>query len=73
MHQRKADGEPEPDLLAHDRPVAIGAVAAAFTLKRDEHNTPPLHETEYSGKILRIMTPGTTNPLFLLSVRPNIH
>ncbi|MBX4927255.1 hypothetical protein ABID08_004135 [Rhizobium binae] len=51
MHQRKADGEPEPDLLAHDRPVAIGAVAAAFTLKRDEHNTPPLHETEYSGKI----------------------
>ncbi|MBX4963427.1 hypothetical protein [Rhizobium binae] len=51
MHQRNADGEREPDLLAHDRPVAIRAVAAAFTLKRDKPNTPPLHETEYSGPI----------------------
>lgn len=51
MHQRNADGEREPDLLAHYRPVAIRAVAAAFTLKRDKPNTPPLHETEYSGPI----------------------
>ncbi|WP_106797674.1 hypothetical protein [Rhizobium sp. H4] len=51
MHERKADGDQKPDLLAHYRPVAIRAVAAAFTLKRDKPNARPLHETEYSGPI----------------------
>ena len=51
MHERKADGDQKPDLLTHYRPVAIRAVAAAFTLKRDKPPARPLHETEYSGPI----------------------
>ena len=51
MHERKADGDQKPDLLVHYRPVAIRAVAAAFTLKRDKPNARPPRETEYSGPI----------------------
>ncbi|SCB61800.1 hypothetical protein GA0061105_12416 [Rhizobium aethiopicum] len=49
MHERNADDDQKPDLLVHYRPVAIRAVAAAFTLKRDKPDTRPLRETEYSG------------------------
>ncbi|MFS8145308.1 hypothetical protein ATY78_07535 [Rhizobium sp. R635] len=49
MHEKQADDERKPDLLAHYRPVAIRAVAAAFTLKRDKPDARPLCETEYSG------------------------
>ena len=43
--------EPDDDqnLLAYYRPVAIRAVAAAFTLKRGKPDARPLRETEYSG------------------------
>ncbi|PDS78591.1 hypothetical protein [Rhizobium sp. L43] len=49
MHEKKADDDRKPDLLVHYRPVAIRAVAAAFTLKRDKPDARPLRETEYSG------------------------
>ncbi|ARQ14119.1 hypothetical protein NXC12_PE00524 (plasmid) [Rhizobium etli] len=48
MHE-KADDDRKPDLLVHYRPVAIRAVAAAFTLKRDKPDARPLRDTEYSG------------------------
>ncbi|ARM92473.1 hypothetical protein RHEC894_PE00450 (plasmid) [Rhizobium sp. CIAT894] len=49
MHQKQADDDRKPDLLVHYRPVAIRAVAAAFTVKRNKPNARPLRETEYSG------------------------
>ena len=52
MHERKADGDQKLDLLAHYRPVAIRAVAAALTLKRNRPDARPLRETEYSGPVV---------------------
>ncbi|ACS59086.1 hypothetical protein [Rhizobium leguminosarum] len=49
MHNKEADDDRAPDLLAHYRPLAIRAVAAALTLKRDRPDARPLRETEYSG------------------------
>ncbi|MBB4292602.1 hypothetical protein GGE16_004681 [Rhizobium leguminosarum] len=49
MHEKNADDDRKPDLLVHYRPVAIRAVAAAFTLKRDRPDARPLREAEYSG------------------------
>ncbi|KPH07118.1 hypothetical protein CO657_27175 (plasmid) [Rhizobium acidisoli] len=49
MHRSEPDDDQKPDLLAHYRPVAIRAVAAAFTLKRGKPDARPLRETEYSG------------------------
>ncbi|MBY5761581.1 hypothetical protein HFO06_00415 [Rhizobium leguminosarum] len=49
MHNKEADDDRTPDLLAHYRPLAIRAVAAALTLKRDRPDARPLRETEYSG------------------------
>ncbi|MGM5058754.1 hypothetical protein ACD589_29400 [Rhizobium sp. 814_E9_N1_1] len=49
MHDNEADDDQEPDLLVHYRPVAIRAVAAALTFKRDRPDARPLRETEYSG------------------------
>ncbi|MBX5067986.1 hypothetical protein [Rhizobium lentis] len=48
MAREKQDDDEKPDLIAHYRPVAIRAVAAALTLKRDKPAR-PLRETEYSG------------------------
>ncbi|NZD64233.1 hypothetical protein HX900_24485 [Rhizobium sp. WYCCWR 11290] len=48
MHNKEADDDRAPDLLAHYRPLAIRAVAAALTLKRARPHA-PLRETEYSG------------------------
>ncbi|MBX5217677.1 MULTISPECIES: hypothetical protein [unclassified Rhizobium] len=49
MHGKQINDDQKPDLLVHYRPVAIRAVAAAFTLKRDKPEARPLRETEYSG------------------------
>ncbi|MGR9132486.1 hypothetical protein [Rhizobium leguminosarum] len=49
MHDNEADDDQKPDLLVHYRPVAIRAVAAALTFKRDRPDARPLRETEYSG------------------------
>lgn len=49
MRKEEPDDEQKPDLLAHYRPVAIRAVAAALTLKRNKPDGRPLRETEYSG------------------------
>ena len=49
MPREEPDDDQKPDLLAHYRPVAIRAVAAALTLKRDKPDARPLSETEYSG------------------------
>jgi hypothetical protein len=49
MRKEEPDDEQKPDLLAHYRPVAIRAVAAALTLKRNKPDARPLRETEYSG------------------------
>ncbi|MBX4867486.1 hypothetical protein [Rhizobium bangladeshense] len=51
MHEKKADDDQKPDLLVHYRPVAIRAVAAAFSVKRDKSDARPLSETEYSGPV----------------------
>ncbi|MBX4976824.1 hypothetical protein HJB51_09515 [Rhizobium lentis] len=48
MAREKQYDDEKPDLIAHYRPVAIRAVAAALTLKRDKPAR-PLRETEYSG------------------------
>ncbi|MBX5087977.1 hypothetical protein [Rhizobium lentis] len=50
MAREKQDDDEKPDLIAHYRPVAIRAVAAALTLKRDKPAR-PLRETEYSGPV----------------------
>lgn len=47
----KLDDDQKPDLLVHYRPLAIKAVAAAFTVKRDKPDARPLRETEYSGPV----------------------
>ncbi|OAV51448.1 hypothetical protein A6U98_01280 [Rhizobium sp. WYCCWR10014] len=49
MHDNEADDDQKPDLLVHYRPLAIRAVAAALTFKRDRPDARPLRETEYSG------------------------
>lgn len=49
MRKEEPDDDQKPDLLAHYRPVAIRAVAAALTLKRNKPDARPLRETEYSG------------------------
>lgn len=49
MRTEEPDDDQKPDLLAHYRPVAIRAVAAALTLKRNKPDARPLRETEYSG------------------------
>jgi hypothetical protein len=51
MHKGEPDDDKKPDLLVHYRPLAIKAVAAAFTVKRDKPYVRPLHETEYSGPV----------------------
>lgn len=50
MGREKQDDDEKPDLIAHYRPVAIRAVAAALTFKRDKPAR-PLCETEYSGPV----------------------
>lgn len=49
MDKNNVDDGDKPDLLAHYRPLAIRAVAAALTIKRDNPDARPLRETEYSG------------------------
>ncbi|MBB4195952.1 MULTISPECIES: hypothetical protein [Rhizobium] len=51
MGRETQDDDEKPDLIAHYRPVAIRAVAAALTLKRDKPAR-PLCETEYSGPVV---------------------
>jgi hypothetical protein len=51
MHKKETGEDQKPDLLVHYRPLAIKAVAAAFSLKRDKPDARPLRETEYSGPI----------------------
>ncbi|MBP2448111.1 hypothetical protein [Rhizobium leguminosarum] len=51
MHKGEPDDDQKPDLLVHYRPLAIKAVAAVFTVKRDKPDARPLRETEYSGPV----------------------
>lgn len=71
MAREKQDDDEKPDLIAHYRPVAIRAVAAALTLKRDKPAR-PLRETEYSAQPSRMMLTGTMNQASHSSVKPDI-
>ncbi|AVA24680.1 hypothetical protein ACXHXG_25625 [Rhizobium sp. LEGMi198b] len=48
-YNKKREVSQEPDLLAHYRPVAIRAVAAALAVKASKPDAVPLRDTEYSG------------------------
>ncbi|MBA9032988.1 hypothetical protein HNR29_003548 [Rhizobium leguminosarum] len=72
MHDNEADDDQKPDLLVHYRPVAIRAVAAALTFKRDRPDARPLRETNIPAPLSQMMRSGTMSPLFHLSARPNI-
>lgn len=65
MHGTEFEAGDKPELLAHYRPLALKAVAAALALRRAEPTGPSIRDTEYSGPYFLDDDAGEPGPSFI--------